>query len=79
MANETPSCEEIAEEIRKKHHYRQLILSGRLKLPYQSAARLLGPDCLYHLYSKREAESTTAEKSRAGKRKRPGVKHKNGR
>jgi hypothetical protein len=45
------SCEEKAEIIRKKSRYRELILSGRLVLPHQSAAQLLGPDCLYHLYS----------------------------
>jgi hypothetical protein len=45
------SCEEKAEILRKKNRYRELILSGRLALSHESAARLLGPDCLYHLYS----------------------------
>jgi hypothetical protein len=45
------SCEEKAEIMRKQSRYRELILSGRLDLPYKTAAQLLGPDCLYHLYS----------------------------
>jgi hypothetical protein len=45
------SCEEKAEIMRKQSRYRELILSGRLDLPYKRAAQLLGPDCLYHLYS----------------------------
>jgi len=45
------SCEEKAEILRKKNRYRELILSGRLALSHKRAAQLLGPDCLYHLYS----------------------------
>jgi hypothetical protein len=45
------SCEEKAEILRKKNRYRELILSGKLSLPHKRAAQLLGPDCLYHLYS----------------------------
>jgi hypothetical protein len=45
------SCEERAEIMRKKSRYRELILSGKLVLPPSRAAQLLGPDCLYHLYS----------------------------
>ena len=56
------SPEEAAEELRKKHHYRQLILSGKLVLPYRSAARLLGPDCLYQLYSGWEPEKSHSRK-----------------
>jgi hypothetical protein len=48
---QTLSCEEKAEIMRKQSRYRELILSGRLDLPYKRAAQLLGPDCLYHLYS----------------------------
>jgi hypothetical protein len=43
--------EEAAEIMRKKYRYRELILSGKLSLPHSRAAQLLGPDCLYHLYS----------------------------
>ena len=41
-----------AEEIRMRYQYRRLILSGQTKLPYKTAARLIGPDCAYHLYSR---------------------------
>jgi hypothetical protein len=51
MNSEDLSCEDKAEIIRKKSLYREMILSGKLTLPYRSAAQLLGPDCLYHLYS----------------------------
>ncbi len=68
--NFTP--EEAAEELRKKHLYRQLILSGRLVLPYRSAARLLGPDCLYHLYSARDSGGSASPKAgeNSGRRKK---------
>ncbi len=49
--SERLSCEETAEIMRKKSLYRELILSGCLVLPHDKAAQLLGPDCLYHLYS----------------------------
>ena len=43
--------------IRKRYQYRRLVLSGKISLPYQSAARLIGPDCAYHLYSKRKKDA----------------------
>ena len=51
MDPEKLSCEEKAEILRKKSRYRELILSGKLALSHKRAAQLLGPDCLYHLYS----------------------------
>ncbi len=45
----SPECQ--AEILRKKHRYRELLLSGRIVLPHDRAAQLLGPDCLYHLYA----------------------------
>jgi hypothetical protein len=51
MEDEQFSCADVAEAMRKRHRYRQMIMSGKLVLPFKSAARLLGPDCLYHLYS----------------------------
>ena len=50
------TCEDQAEIMRKKSRYRELILSGRLNLPHGRAAQLLGPDCLYHLYSVSRSE-----------------------
>jgi hypothetical protein len=51
MDSEELSCEERAEIMRKQSRYRELILSGRLILSQKRAAQLLGPDCMYHLYS----------------------------
>ena len=41
----------MAEEIRIHYLYRQLILRGEAKVSFESARRLVGPDCAYHLYS----------------------------
>ncbi len=78
MSSQDLSPEEAAEELRKKHHYRQLILTGKLVLPYTSAARLLGPDCLYQLYSRRETKTTRSGKSRPEMVRRPGGKDPSG-
>ena len=40
-----------AEELRKRYLYRRLIVTGKLKLHRHAAARLIGPDCAYHLYA----------------------------
>ncbi len=71
------TCEEEAEVMRKKHHYRELILSGKLVLPYSSAARLLGPDCLYHLYSMSKSEAPRPGRAKPGNGKKP-VKRRRG-
>ena len=47
-----------AEQIRKKYHYRRLILSGKIALAQKTAARLIGPDCAYHLYSQKESKKS---------------------
>ncbi|MFP6889824.1 MAG: hypothetical protein VCF07_08765 [Nitrospinota bacterium] len=47
-----------AEEIRLKYQYRRLIQSGKARLSYKTAARLIGPDCAYHLYSFQQGEKT---------------------
>ena len=39
-----------AEIARLKYKYRRLILEGKATLPPEEAARLIGPDCAYHLY-----------------------------
>ena len=64
------TCEEAADEMRKKHEYRRLILSGRLVLPHKSAAQLLGPDCLYHLYSQQETADSRPRKEKGSAKKR---------
>ncbi len=58
MSREDLTAEDAAEVMRKKHHYRELILSGKLVLPYRRAAQLVGPDCLYHLYSVQGSKKT---------------------
>jgi len=40
-----------ADEIRIRYLYRHLILRGMVKVSLESARRLIGPDCAYHLYS----------------------------
>ena len=40
-----------AELIRKKYAYRRAVMKGKVKLSVPAAARLIGPDCAYHLYS----------------------------
>jgi hypothetical protein len=47
-----------AEIMRIKYRYRQLLLAGKISLPHQSAAKLVGPDCLYHLYSVSETKES---------------------
>lgn len=60
------TSEEVAELLRKRNRYRELILSGKLVLPHDRAVQLLGPDCLYHLYA--------LEDSRPHRRKRRSTK-----
>ncbi len=40
-----------SEEIRLRYLYRGLIQRGKVTLSLESAKRLVGPDCAYHLYS----------------------------
>lgn len=39
-----------SEEARRRYRYRKIIQRGDVRLPYRVAARLIGPDCAYHLY-----------------------------
>jgi hypothetical protein len=39
-----------SEEIRIRHLYRKLIVTGKAKISLESARALVGPDCAYHLY-----------------------------
>ena len=57
---------ETAEILRKRCRYRELILSGKLVLPHDRAAQLLGPDCLYHLYSVPRPKSRVRKKRKSG-------------
>ena len=57
-----------SEEIRLRYLYRKLILEGKAKLSFESAKKLVGPDCAFHLYSFEYSKST--KKSAAAGRKR---------
>jgi hypothetical protein len=52
-----------SEELRLRYLYRRLILDGKIALSFESAKRMIGPDCAYHLYS------VQGLKKKAGKRK----------
>jgi len=40
-----------SEELRLRYLYRRLILNGEIALSFESAKKIIGPDCAYHLYS----------------------------
>ena len=42
---------DTSEELRLRYLYRKLILEGKIALSYESAKRMIGPDCAYRLYS----------------------------
>ena len=58
---------EAAEILRKRYRYRELILSGKLVLPHDRAAQLVGPDCLYHLYSVQPTKPSSRRKRKSAK------------
>ena len=41
------------EGLRILARYNRLILLGKARLPLEEARRIVGPDCAYHLYSRR--------------------------
>jgi len=41
-----------AESIRIRYLYRKKILTGEIGLSHNTAKRLIGPDCAYHLYGR---------------------------
>lgn len=43
-----------AEELRIKYKYRRLLVQGHISIPYNDAAKLIGPDSAYHLYGIRK-------------------------
>ena len=54
---------DAGEVIRKKYLYRRLILSRRLSVSPKGAARLIGPDCAYHLYRTHKADSKSRNRT----------------
>ncbi len=48
----------MSEEIRLRYLYRDLILTGKVTLSLESAKKLVGPDCAFHLYSSKTLTTT---------------------
>lgn len=42
---------DTSEELRLRYLYRKLIIQGKIALSLDSAKKIIGPDCAYHLYS----------------------------
>jgi hypothetical protein len=61
---------DAGEVIRKQYLYRRLILSRKLSVSAKGAARLIGPDCAYHLYRSHTTESRSKRGTRAGQQAR---------
>jgi hypothetical protein len=53
------------ETLRLRYHYRRLILLGRATLPLETARRIVGPDCAYHLYFRHRQEAPPLRSARA--------------
>ena len=66
MPDDDLSPADRAEILRKKQKYREWILSGRITLPHDRAARLLGPDCMFHLYGQREQRRRRRNRTKGG-------------
>lgn len=49
-----------AEEIRLRYLYRRAILRGQVRVPLESAKKLVGPDCAFHLYGAGEEPAEKA-------------------
>jgi hypothetical protein len=51
-----------SEELRLRYLYRRLILGGKIALSFESAKKIIGPDCAYHLYSVTWLKKTTKKR-----------------
>ena len=58
-----------SEEIRIRYLYRNLILKGKLRLPLESAIKLIGPDCAYHLYGRDDMHNLSVAARNCHKKK----------
>jgi len=47
-----------SEETRLRYLYRKLIVEGKAVLSFESARKLIGPDCAFHLYSIIDSKTT---------------------
>jgi len=53
---------DTSEELRLRYLYRRLILNGKITLSFESAKKIIGPDCAYHLYSVQGLKKTKKKK-----------------
>ena len=67
------------EALRILREYRRLVLLGRVRLPLAEARRLVGPDCAFHLYSRRAEERPPARRVATTPRRRPTSKRRGAR
>ncbi|MEM9943809.1 MAG: hypothetical protein AAF939_19765 [Planctomycetota bacterium] len=37
--------------VRRRYHYRKLVMNQGIKVPARLAMKMVGPDCAFHLYS----------------------------
>lgn len=61
---------EESTEIRLRYLYRSLVLLGKASLSLESARRLVGPDCAYHLYGIVRAQVGRNNRARDGRSRR---------
>ena len=61
-----------ADSIRIRYKYRKLIMEGKVKLPYEEAVRLIGPDSAYHLYFSLKNRSRDGMDMRSKKERKKG-------
>ncbi len=59
----------VSEEIRLRYLYRRLVIDGKVKLSFDAARRLVGPDCAYYLYSASALKEKTAKKKTPPRKK----------
>ena len=57
---------DLSEELRLRYRYRKLILDGKIALSFESAKKIIGPDCAYHLYSVPDVMKKLKKRTRPG-------------
>lgn len=60
-----------AEELRIRYKYRRLLVQGRISIPYNVAAKLIGPDSAYRLYASKKNFKDRKKLSSAENNKEP--------
>jgi hypothetical protein len=57
---------DTSEEIRLRYLYRNLVLQGKTRISLEAARRLVGPDCVFHLYGITKVKRKKREKEPGG-------------